>query len=177
MRIPAICLQLCLWLALSLTTPSARAEPTWIVAQPSDELRFTDLSFGVLVDGGYGIGVTPSIQLGVPVLNSGLIPSVNDSFYVEPGLLISTRFRQDAKDLVWVIPEFGPRWDFHLTPTWDVFASIKVGWAIGHEGDFWVRGTLGALWWLRPTWSLRLETAYGAVVGAGGYLGLGYRFL
>jgi hypothetical protein len=155
----------------------ARAAPTWVIAQPSDELRFTDLSFGLLFDGGYGYGLTPSLQMGVPILNGGLIPSVNDSFYVEPGLLVSWRIRKDAPDLVWVIPEFGPRWDFHLTPTWDVFASVKLGWAIGHEGDFWVRGTAGALWWFAPTWSLRLETAYGAVVGAGGYLGLGYRFL
>jgi hypothetical protein len=177
MRILAICLQLCLLLGIGVAAAPARAAPEWIIGQPSDELRFTDLSLGVVFDGGYGFGLTPSFQMGIPLLNGGLIPAINDSFYLEPGLLVSARLRRHERDLVWVIPEVGPRWNFHLTPSWDVFASVKLGWAIGHEGDFWVRGTLGALWWFAPAWSMRLETAYGAVVGAGGYLGFGYRFM
>jgi hypothetical protein len=115
--------------------------------------------------------------MAIPVLNGGIIPTINDSFYIEPGLWVSGRFRDDAPDLVWVIPELGPRWNFHLTPTWDAFTSIKLGWAIGREGDFWIRGTMGTLWWLAPAWALRIEAAYGAVVGPGGYVGLSYRFM
>jgi hypothetical protein len=177
MRILAICLQLCLLLGVGVISAPARAEPEWIIGQPSDELRFTDLSFGAAFDGGYGFGLSPGVHLGIPMLNGGLIPAINDSFYLEPGLLISARFRQQTSDLVWVVPEVGPRWNFHLTPTWDVFASIKLGWAIGKQGDFWVRGIVGANWWFVPTWGLRAETFYGAVIGPGGYLGLSYRFL
>jgi hypothetical protein len=177
MRIPAICLRVCLLLGVLGVAARVRAEPEWIIKQPSDELRFTDLSFGAVFDGGYGFGLTPGIQMGIPLLNGGFIPPVNDSFYLEPGLLLGARFRRHARDLVWVIPEVGPRWNFHLTPTWDVFASIKLGWAIGRQGDFWIRGTVGTLWWFAPNWALRLETAHGAVVGQGGYLGLSYRFM
>jgi hypothetical protein len=177
MRILAICLRLFLPIGIGVTTARARAEPEWIVAQPSDELRFTDLSFSLGFDGGYGFGLTPGLQMGIPVVNGGLIPAINDSFYLEPGLLLSVRMRTNDRDLLWVIPELGPRWNFHLTPSWDAFAAIKLGWAIGPEGDFWIRGVIGTLWWFAPGWALRLETAYGALVGAGGTLGLSYRFL
>lgn len=177
MRIPPICLQLCLLLGSLVAAAPAHAAPAWIIGQPSDELRFTDLSFGAGFDGGYGFGLSPSLQMGIPVLNGGLISAINDSFYLEPGLLLSGRFRRHGRDLVWVIPELGPRWNFHLTPAWDVFASIKLGWAIGREGDFWIRGSVGTQWWFAPAWALRLETSHGAVVGQGGYLGLSYRFM
>lgn len=177
MRIVAICLRLCLLLGICAVSLSARAEPEWIIHQENDELRFTDLSFGLGFDGGYGFGLSPSIHMGIPVLNGGFIPPINDSFYIEPGLLVSARVRRHGRDLFWVIPEVGPRWNFHLTPTWDVFASIKLGWAIGREGDFWIRGQIGTLWWFAPNWALRLETHHGAAIGQGAYLGLSYRFM
>jgi hypothetical protein len=115
--------------------------------------------------------------MGIPVLDSGFIPALNDSFFLEAGLLVSARFRRHARDDVWVVPEVGPRWNFHLTPNWDAFASVKLGWAIGRHGDFWIRGTLGTSWWFVPEWALRVEFSEGAVVGPGGFLGLSYRFL
>ena len=157
--------------------PQANAQPEWIISQPSDEIRFTDLSFGALFDGGYGFGLTPGIQMGIPVLDSGFIPALNDSFFLEGGLLVSAHFRRRARDDVWVVPEVGPRWNFHLTPNWDAFVSVKLGWAIGPHGDFWIRGSAGTSWWFVPEWALRAEFSGGAVVGPGGYLGLSYRFL
>lgn len=169
-----------LWVVLAVVFGSATqaaAQAEWVIAQPSDEIRLTDLSLGSVFDGGEGFGLTPGFQMGIPLVNAGLIPAINDSLFLEPGLLVSVRIRKGEGDLVWVVPELGPRWNFHLTPNWDVFASVKLGWAIGKEGDLWLRGTLGSLWWFVPSWSLRAEFAYGAVVGAGGYLGLSYRFL
>ncbi|HEX6241761.1 MAG TPA: hypothetical protein VFZ61_12725 [Polyangiales bacterium] len=172
----ALCLSVTLLLLLGSAARSS-AQVEWVIAQPSDEIRLTDLSLGAVFDGGEGFGVTPGFQMGIPLVNAGLIPAINDSLFLEPGLLVSVRIRKHEDDLAWVVPELGPRWNFHLAPTWDVFASVKLGWAIGREGDLWLRGTLGSLWWFVPSWSLRAEFAYGAVVGAGGYLGMGYRFL
>jgi hypothetical protein len=155
----------------------AQAQPEWIIGQASDEIRFTDLTLSSLFDGGYGFGFTPGVQMGIPVLEGGFIPALNDSFFIEPGLLVSMRFRRDAKDLVWVVPEVGPRWNFHLTPSWDAFVTCKLGWAIGTKGDFWIRGTLGTNWWFVAAWALRAEFSAGAVVGPGGSIGLSYRFL
>jgi hypothetical protein len=178
MDVSRIALLLSITLATLLGLASdVAAQAEWVIAQPSDEIRLTDLSIGSVFDGGEGFGVTPGFQMGIPLVNAGLIPAINDSLFLEPGLLVSVRIRKHDADLVWVVPELGPRWNFHLTPNWDVFASLKLGWAIGKEGDLWLRGTAGSLWWFVPSWSLRAEFAYGAVVGAGGYLGLAYRFL
>ncbi len=155
----------------------AQARPEWIIGQPSDERRMTDLSFGTILDGGYGFGVTPGVQLAIPLLDSGLIGPINDSLSLEPGLFLAARFGRRHENYLWVVPEFGPRWNFHLTPNWDVFASVKVGWAIGDHGDFWLRVSPGMQWWFARPWALRVETGGGARVGPGVFLGLSYQFL
>lgn len=170
-------LQLCFLTLICCASFTARAEPEWIIGQPSDERRMTDLSVGAILDGGYGFGFSPGVQMGIPLLDGGLIRPINDSFYLEPGLFLSARFDRRDHDYLWVVPEVGPRWNFHLTPHWDVFATLKLGWAIGDHGDFWVRGTAGMQWWFAAPVALRVETAAGAVVGPGVYLGLSYRFL
>src|SRR5690348_5030946 len=138
MCIRSFCLQLCLLAGLLGAALPAHAEPEWIIGQRSEQRRFTDLSVRAMLDGGDGFGFSPGVQMGIPLVDGGLIRPINDSFYLEPGLLLSTRFHQHGKDYVWVVPELGPRWNFHLTPFWDVFASLKLGWAIGTEGDFWI---------------------------------------
>lgn len=177
MRIHTFCLRLCLLAAALTAAGKARAEPEWIIGQPSDERRLTDLSFGTMLDGGHGFGFSPGLQMGIPIVDSGLIRPINDSFYLEPGLFFSARFNHDGEDYFWVVPELGPRWNFHLTPHWDAFAALKLGWAIGDEGDLWVRGTAGMQWWFTAPWALRLETGAGAVIGGGVYIGLSYRFM
>jgi hypothetical protein len=168
--------RLCL-LAAALWPTAARAEPQWIIGEPSDALRMTDLSFGAVLDGGYGFGFTPGVQLAVPILDAGFIRPINDSVYIEPGLFIAARFGRKDENFVWVVPEVGPRWNFHLTPNWDAFAAIKLGWAIGKHHDFWLRAGPGMLWWFRRPWALRIEGGGGPRVGAGVYLGITYQFL
>lgn len=170
-------MQLAVLLGVVFVSPRVEAQPEWIIGQPSDQIRLTDLTFGSLFDGGYGFGLSPGVQIGIPVLDGGFIPAINDSFYLEPGLLVSIRLRRDTSDYVWAVPEVGPRWNFHLTTTWDVFAAVKLGWAIGSQGDFWFRASAGTQWWFTPSWALRGEFGYGAVIGPNGFLGLSYRFL
>jgi len=157
-------------------TNSARAEPQWIIGRPSDERRLTDLSFGAGISGGRGFAFTPGVMLGIPIVDGGFIRPINDSLFLEPGLFLGVRHRRDDT-YVWVIPEFGPRWNFHLTPNWDAFGALKLGWAIGKEGDLWVRGTAGMQWWFARPWALRLETNAGHPVGPGLFVGLSYQFL
>jgi hypothetical protein len=177
MRIWQIALYLCVVCSVPWAATDAAAQPEWIVAQPSDEIRFTDLSLGSLLDGGDGFGLSPGIHLGVPLLNGGVIPPINDSLYLEAGLYVSARFHRHADNYVWAVPEIGPRWNFHLTPTWDAYATLKFGWAIGEHGDFWLRSGVGTLWWFADAWGLRGEIGYGALVGTAAYLGLSYRFM
>jgi hypothetical protein len=177
MRIRLICLQVCVAIWCLGASAPARAEPEWIIGQPSDELRMTDLSFGTTLDGGYGFGITTGLQMGIPIVDGGLIRPINDSFYLEPGLFMSARLHRDGENYYWAVPEIGPRWNFHLTPVWDAFASLKLGWAIGDEGDFWIRGTVGMQWWFARQWALRVETTAGALIDAGVYLGISYRFM
>jgi len=153
----------------------ARAEPDWIVGRPSDARRMTDLSFGSGLAGGRGFAATPGVMLGIPILDSGFIRPVNDAIFLEPGLFLGVRNRHDDTYL-WVIPEFGPRWNFYLTPNWDVFGAIKAGWAIGSHGNFWLRGTVGMQWWFARPWALRLESAAGSI-GPGIFAGMSYQFL
>ena len=177
--------------ALSLLTvlagaSLARAEPHWIIGQRSEETRFTDLSFGAQLDGHHGFGFAPGVTLGIPLLDGGFIPPINDSVFLEPGLFVSMRFHDhdhgpgnddDDDDFwVWVIPEIGPRWNFHLTPNWDAFATLKAGVAIGPDTDFWLRGTAGMNWWFARPWALRLETSAGHPIGPSGYIGLTFQF-
>lgn len=176
MRIRWICLHVCWLLGLSQGAP-ARAEPEWIIGQPSDELRMTDLSLGATLDGGHGFGITPGVQMGIPIVDGGFIRPINDSLYLEPGLFMGVRIHRNDPTNFWAIPEIGPRWNFHLTPHWDAFAALKLGWAIGKEGDFWIRGTVGMQWWFVRQWALRLETGGGFPMGGGLYLGMSYRFM
>ncbi len=155
----------------------ARAEPTWIIGNPSEERRMTDLSFGAVLDAGFGLGFTPGVQLAIPILDGGFIRPINDSLSIEPGLFLAMRFNRHRENYLWVVPEIGPRWNFHLTPNWDVFASIKLGWAIGSHGDFWLRAGPGMQWWFARPWALRLETGGGPRVGPGLFIGLSYQFL
>lgn len=174
------CAAVMLWGAgvlVASATDVAHAEPDWIIGQPSDELRFTDLSFGANFDGGHGFGLSPGVQLGIPIVDSGLIRPINDALFIEPGLFFSARFDHKHADYFWVVPEVGPRWNFYLTPNWDAFATLKLGWAIGNHGDFWVRGTVGTQWWFARPWALRVETAAGHLTGPGLFLGLSYQFL
>jgi hypothetical protein len=169
-----------------LHAPTARAEPQWIIGHPSDELRYTDLSFGANLDNGYGFGFTPGVQLNIPILDSGLIRSINDSLSLEPGLFVSARFdyhehkkgddEHHDENFVWVVPEIGPRWNFHLTPNWDVFAAVKLGWAIGDHNGFWMRLGPGMVWWFSRPWALRVDLVGGPRFGGGVFLGLSYQF-
>ena len=174
-----------LTLCVALTCTSlAHAEPHWIIGQRSEEQRFTDLSFGAVLDGGYGFGFAPGVTLGIPILDGGFIPPINDSVFLEPGLFLSMRFHDDHWHdpdddddfYLWVIPELGPRWNFHLTPNWDAFATLKAGVAIGQDTEFWLRGTAGMNWWFARPWALRLETSAGHPVGPGAYIGLTFQF-
>jgi hypothetical protein len=165
-----------LGLAFADAQPAA-AEPDWIIKQPGDELRFADLGFGTLFDGHHGFGFTPGVSLGIPVLEDGFIRGLNDSFFIEPGLYFGARFDDRRADYFWVVPEFGPRWNFHLTPRWDVFPALKVGWAFGRHQEPWVRATVGTVWWFSRPWGLRLETSGGHPTPAMLYVGLSYQFL
>jgi hypothetical protein len=115
------------------------------------------------------------VTLGIPILDGGFIRPINDSVFLEPGLFVSTHF-DHHHTFVWVIPEVGPRWNFHLTPNWDAFGALKLGWAIGEHGDFWLRATAGMNWWFARPWALRLETTAGANLGPGLYIGLTHQF-
>ena len=173
-----------LWVGLSLfialvvcaDAAPARAEPQWIIGERREDLRATDLSFGAGISGGRYLALTPGLMLGIPLLDGGFIPPINDSLFLEPGVFAGVRFRDD-KTYGWVVPEVGPRWNFHLTPRWDAYALLKLGLAIGNDVDLWLRSAVGMQWWFNRPWALRLETGGGLYVGGGLFVGFSYQFI
>lgn len=158
------------------STQSARAEPEWIIGHANDERRPAELSFGTGLGGGGDFTLTPGVMFGIPLLDGGFIRPINDSLYLEPGLFMGAYFDEDDT-YIWVIPEVGPKWNFHLTPRWDVFATLKLGYAIGSHGDFWLHSNVGMQWWFNRPWALRLEAGAGLHHVAGLFIGASYQFL
>ncbi len=179
---------------LSLMPGVASAAEEWIIKQGGqshseqtvDVVGLLDV-FGTMrigVGGWYGMSLVPE----------GFIKPINDAFFLEVGAYLehdrySWGYAGYDCTVSWnrLSPLGGVRWNFYLTPEWTVFATSKLGYAIGF-GDsescsgptgtynassgvnysaFQFDGAAGAYWKMSDAWSLRLELSYiGPVVGA-----------
>jgi hypothetical protein len=157
------------WIApialLALATPfEARAAELTIRSEfePQDRSMQLDVVLGTHVR--TYAGFLPGVFFAYPVAPQGFISSLNDSFYVEGGVLIGAFFEPT---FFWFAPQAGVRWCFYLTQEWAVFAALRFGWGIEFEDD--VRGytwpylsaSVGAHWHFSDSMALRLETGGG----------------
>ena len=116
----------------ALLSPPAEAVQ-WTVTKPEDgAVRNHQLDLVAGVSGGHSLGATPGVVYGLPIVGDGFIGALNDSFYLQLGayfpLYLGGTFGAGA------IPVGGVRWNFHLTPQWDVFWTAMGGWNVGLTG-------------------------------------------
>jgi hypothetical protein len=136
--------------------------------------RPMELSFSVGLPFGrfwYGFGIGVGGRFYFPIVADGFIPSLNDEFGIEGGVDFDLAFGYYSG----VAPSLGipvaARWGFHLTDAWTVFAKLGIGIGLTfypsgyynpNYGAVWVlfEGSVGALWKLSDTISLRFDLGY-----------------
>jgi len=95
-----------------------------------------------------------------PSLDDGFLDGINDSFNLEAGLysewswagytVISHNFT--------FMPAVGGRWNFHLTPKWNIYAAARLGVQLGNYGFLpGGAGALGASWRFNEDMAFRVE--------------------
>lgn len=83
------------------------------------------LSFGI-----WPASVSGGLLGAIPVAPRGLIPSINDAFLIEFGMLfIGSHLWSDpfAPNQFDILPAAGVRWDFYLSRLVTVFGTVKMG--------------------------------------------------
>ena len=155
---------------ISLATEAQAAELTIRSEfEPQDRPMQLDVVIGTYWRT-YG-GILPGVFFAYPIVPTGFISALNDSFYLEGGILLGAFFNPT---FFWFAPQIGVRWNFYLTQEWAVFAALRLGW--GFEFDDRIDNytwpyaslTVGAHWHFSEVVALRLETGGGV---------FGYHFL
>jgi hypothetical protein len=95
-----------------------------------------------------------------PSLDNGFLDGINDSFNLEAGLYSEwewagyTVIRHEFT----FMPAVGGRWNFHLTPKWNIYAAARLGVNLDkygfHPGG---AGALGASWRFNEDMAFRFE--------------------
>jgi len=159
-----------LTLCATVLAPRPAEAVDWIITEPeAGAERNQQLDFVVGATRGWTTAGTPGVIYGIPIVGDGFIPPVNDSFYLQFGAFFPLYFGDPFA--AGAIGGGGVRWNFHLTPQWDVFWTAMGGWEAGltgeHTGELWYNTGAGAHFKFSEGVYLRLETGtYGyATVG------------
>jgi hypothetical protein len=157
-------------------------------AQNDDANRSSSRSGGLIVDkpnAGYGTSMTISALgalgsysddfgigvgglFGLPIVEDGFIPSLNESFHLEFGLFTNIAFTE-LRDFTWLSPIGGVRWDWHIVQEFTAYAALRTGVAIGidrADSDFYFDGLIGGFWRFSKPVAVRFELG-GGVLGSG----------
>lgn len=126
-------------------------------APPAGDMTITPM-IGTMRLSGLELGVKASFQ----PFPHGFIPPINDSVSFEGGLLQGM-----GNDITRTLFSFSMRWDFHLIPSWTVYAAPGLGYENIHfRGDKSYRAddsdigpalSIGGFFNFAPTQALRLE--------------------
>lgn len=133
--------------------------------------------FGV---GGYGnvFGIGFGALGGYPIVRDGFIPSLNESFHIEAGVLTNIGFYSSGQDGIYVSPVGGVRWDFHFFENLTAYAALRTGVGIGSGRFgtiFYFDGALGGFWRFSQLLAVRFELG-GGIAGAGVSGGMAFFF-
>jgi len=134
-------------------------EAEWIIEDGSVQDRPVRLALSAFI---LPVSLGLSLWTSIPIVHEGFIPDLNDSFDIELGGNFGYYWVDGGSHLA-IVPMAGPRWNFHLTEAWSVFATVK--------GGFWIRlydtrpddvvfsfdGSLGAVWNITDLVGLRFE--------------------
>lgn len=134
--------------------------------------------YGVSLDaylpwlGGFGGGFKVSAE--IPVMHNGFIPSINDSFSLEPRFMFSYQSWSSfaARDDLYVMgftPAAAAVWSFYFKTNLRLYAFVALGYTIVKAANFEVNGLAnrfyhdvgpGLYWDFAQHWSLRAELGY-----------------
>jgi hypothetical protein len=175
---------------VSLLSEQASAE--MIIKDTSSHERHSRIDFTGQLDPIFTFEAGLGGWFYMPIVPNGFIPSLNDTFGLEFGMLLlysSTDYYAYRHTWWNVVPMGGVRWDFHLTPMITTFAKVKLGWGIGfaehakRDGfdDISVPGSVsyfahdvgvGAYFNLSERFAFRVETGTASLIAAGVSIGL-----
>jgi hypothetical protein len=157
--------------------------PAEVMVEKPVEGSIKDISekrrpYGVSLDaylpwlGGFGGGFKVSAE--IPIMHNGFIPSINDSFSLEPRFMFSyqswTSFA--ARDDLYVMgftPAAAAVWSFYFKTNLRVYAFVALGYTIVKAANIDVTGLShrfyhdvgpGMYWDFAQHWSLRAELGY-----------------
>jgi hypothetical protein len=134
--------------------------------------------YGVSLDaympwlGGFGGGFKVSAE--IPIMHNGFIPSINDSFSLEPRFMFSYQSWSSfqARDDLYVMgftPAAAAVWSFYFKTNLRLYAFVALGFTIVKAANFEVNGLSnrfyhdvgpGMYWDFAQHWSLRAELGY-----------------
>ncbi len=159
-----------LWLAAAfaaLTAVTALGAPQVAQAQSSGmdiNRPFTgQRPFQLDIHAGFtwwGLGFASGARFGIPILNNGFVPSLNNAVYINFGI--------DAYYLHWNDPNCGPghncygfglgfpvalHWEFYFNDNWSAFVELGAQlfispWVFTGRGNFGVYGDEAGLWFV-----------------------------
>lgn len=156
-------------------------------AQNNDDSGASSRSSGAIIGqpgAGYGTGFTVSALggigsyeagffglglggfFGIPIVRDGFIPSLNESFHLEVGMITNIVFTSFG-EFGYLSPVGGVRWDFHILESFTAYAALRSGIALGIDipTDFYFDTAVGGFWRFSQPVAVRFELG-GGVVGS-----------
>jgi hypothetical protein len=145
----------------------------------SEKRRPYGVSLDVHVPWLEGIGVGFKLGAEIPIMHNGFIPSINDSFSLEPRFLMAyqrwTSFtRYDDLYVMSFTPAIAALWSFYFKTNLRAYAFVSLGYTIvtkanhtddstsGLAGRFYHDVGVGGFWDFAQHWALRAEIGYSA---------------
>jgi hypothetical protein len=133
-----------------------------------------------------GIGIGFKIGAEIPIMHNGFLPSVNDSFSLEPRFLMAYQYwrsfqRVDNMYVLSFTPAIAALWSFYFKTNLRAYAFVSMGFTIvsavteiqgstdGLSNRFYHDVGVGGFWDFAAHWSLRAEMGY-----AGMRVGIAY---
>lgn len=118
---------------LSTGVAQARGEPDSIT-DTSAQTRPQNLSVMAYVPWYYGFGIGANVRYEIPVVPNGFIPTINNSFSIEPslGLAYASRGYSGVNYSVFdVTPAMYGIWNFYFNPKFSAYGGLGLGFNIG----------------------------------------------
>jgi hypothetical protein len=111
------------------------------IRDASDKRRPFTLSVLAYVPWWYGIGIGARVGFEIPIVHNGFIPSINDSFSLEPSFAIAySTYNQfsyyDDLHALRYTPALAVLWSFYFSPKFRVYGAVNLGYTIvDYTGD------------------------------------------
>ena len=99
-------------------------------------------AFVALLEFPFSVGLGVALRYEIPILPDGFIPSVNDSFELEPGLNLDYQFPvgyfgYGYSGYVAVTPHVTATWTFHFSERFAAYGLFGLGYHIGFAGSYY----------------------------------------